>query len=217
VRIAGDIRLPDWSLDIAEAPTSSTAQTSAATPAPTRNMPSDWAVDEINEALANGIVPTSVTDSGWQNPTSRLAAAEAITLLIEKTSGKTIEQIAAERGWDLTTNHFADTNNQSVTFLKYAGITTGIGNNRYDPSSNYTRAQIVTMIGRTAEAIFNMEVKGANPFIDVPDWAAPYVGYAAANGITQGIGADRFDSDGTLQNQHTAVFIYRTYSAWKDL
>ena len=61
------------------------------------------------------------------------------------------------------------------------------------------------MIGRAAEVFFGAEVKGINPFLDVPDWAAPYVGYAADNGITQGIGGGLFDSSGVLQNQYTLL------------
>jgi len=180
-----------------------------------QNEPSDWAREEIVAALRAGLVHDSVANAGWQRPTTRLAAAEAITLLIEKATGETMEDIAEEQGWDLNANHFSDTSNNAVTFLKYAGVTLGIGDNRYEPYSNYTRAQIVTMIGRVAEAFFDTEARGENPFTDVPEWAAPYVGYAADNGITQGIGGGRFDPGGILQNQQTAVFIYRTYSVWQ--
>jgi len=172
-------------------------------------------VDEVNKAFEAGLVPGSIANAGWQNATSRLAAADAVVLIIEKASGKTMAQIAAERGWDLNANQFSDTSSQAVTFLKYAGVTTGVGDNKYDPGGDYNRAQIVTMIGRSAEAFFGIEAQGANPFTDVPAWAAPFVGYAAANGITQGVGGGRFDSAGVLQNQHTVVFCYRAFDAWK--
>jgi hypothetical protein len=135
--------------------------------------------------------------------------------VIEKITGKTMAQIAAEKGWDLSKNQFSDTDSPAVTFLKYAEITNGIGDNKYGPGSNYTRAQIVTMIGRAAEVFFGKTAQGDNPFTDVPDWAAPYVGYAAETGITNGVGGGKFDSDGVLQNQHTAVFGLRAYKAWK--
>ena len=97
-------------------------------------MPCDsasaWARDEIAAAINTGIVPDSVANSGWQNAASRHKAAASIVLLIEKTSGKTMSQLATQRGWDLNTNCFSDTNDQAVTFLKYANVTTGIGNNR---------------------------------------------------------------------------------------
>ena len=183
---------------------------------PTLDGASGWAKEELQAALAiSGLVPDSVAKAGWTNATSRLVAAEAIVSVIEAATGKTMAQIATERGWNLNQNGFSDTNNQAVTFLKYAKVTTGVGNNKYDPNSNYTRAQIVTMIGRTAEAFFGATAQGKNPFTDVPDWAAPFVGYAADNKITDGVGGGLFDSDGVLQNQHTAVFCYRAFNVWK--
>ena len=181
---------------------------------PLGNYPADWAITEVSSAVAANLVPHSISDGGWQYATSRLDAADAIVLLIENSSGRAMEAIAAERGWDLNTNQFSDSISHSVTFLKYAGVTTGVGNNMYDPGGVFNRAQIVTMIGRAAEVFFGASARGDNPFADVPDWAAPYVGYAAANGITQGVSSDRFDPDGILQNQHTAIFCYRAFAVF---
>lgn len=180
----------------------------------TPGAPDPWANAEVTAALNAGLLPSSVSTGGWSATTSRLSAADAIVRLIEQTAGRTMAQIAYEFGWDLNTDHFYDCNSQAVNFLKKAGITRGVGNNMYNPSAGYTRAQFVTMIGRTAETFFGRSAQGYNPFYDVPDWAAPYVGYAAQNGITQGVGGNRFDSDGILQNQQTAAFIYRTYNVW---
>ena len=174
-----------------------------------------WAKAELEDALDIGIVPDSIAMAGWKNASSRLTAAEAIVAVIEKVSGKTMAAIAAERGWDLSKNGFSDTDSKHVTFLKYAGVTNGVGGNKYDPDSGYTRAQAVTMIGRAAEVFFDETLEGTNPFVDVPDWAAPYVSYAAECGITNGVGEGRFDSNGTLQNQHTALFCLRAYNAWQ--
>jgi hypothetical protein len=176
--------------------------------------PSDWAKAEVEAAIGAGIVPDSVSKTGWTNATSRLAAAEATVAVIEKAAGKTMAQLAAEKGWDLSKNGFSDTDSQAVTFLKYAEITNGVGDNKYDPYAGYTRAQTVTMIGRTAEVFFGKTAKGTNPFTDVPDWAAPYVGYAADTGVTNGVGGGKFDSDGVLQNQQTAIFCLRAFKAW---
>jgi hypothetical protein len=178
--------------------------------------PDAWAQAEVAAAQALGLVPASIESGGWQSGTSRLAAADAIVLLIEKASGKTMAQIASEKGWSLTNGGFTDTSSQAVTFLKHAGITSGIGNNQYGPDRTYTRAEFVTMVGRAAENIFDITAQGSNPFTDdVPSWAAPYVGYAAANSITGGVGGNRFDPNGTLQNQQTAMFSLRTFNAWK--
>ena len=174
-----------------------------------------WARAEIIAAIEAGLVPDSILNGGWKNPTSRLVAAEVMVLVIETALGQTMDQMASERGWDLGTGQFADTNSSEVTFLRYAGITNGTDGVNYSPNGNYNRAQIVTMIGRAAEAFFGATMQAANTFSDVPDWASQYVGYAAENGITQGRSTTVFDSYGVLENQQTAVFIYRAYNAWK--
>ena len=175
---------------------------------------SDWAKAELQEAIDINFLPTSVTYGAWTDATSRITVTRVLVAVIEKAEGKTMARIAEERGWDLDKNGFSDTNSRSATFFKYAGVTNGVGNNRFDPNSSITRAQIVTMIGRIAEAFFDQPAQGENPFTDVPNWAAPFVGYAADNGITTGVGGGRFDSDGILQNQHTAIFCYRVLNAW---
>ena len=171
--------------------------------------------DEVFAALNAGLIPDDVASAGWQNETSRLAAAETIVVLIEKATEKTMEQLAQEHEWDLTTGGFSDTDSQAVTFLKYAGVVDGYGDNIYAPDAFYTRAAAVTMIGRAAEMFLGIEVQGENPYTDVPAWAAPFVGYAAANNITQGVSAERFNPTGSLQNQHLAIFMIRTLDAWR--
>ena len=171
--------------------------------------------DEVFAALNEGLIPDAVALAGWQSETSRLAAAETIVVLIEKAADKTMEQLAQEYEWDLTAGGFSDTDNQAVTFLKHAGVVDGVGNNMYDSEAFYTRAAAVTMIGRAAEVFFGIEVQGENPYTDVPAWAAPFVGYAAANNITQGVSAELFNPSGSLQNQHLAIFMIRTLNAWR--
>ena len=178
---------------------------------------SEWAMGELDRALYIWLLPDSVINGGWQSPTSRLAAADALVRLIELSTGDTMAQIASANGWDLNDNLFSDTGSQTVTFLRYAGVTTGVGDNKYDPGGDYNRAQIVTMLGRIAEVFFGAAMQGGSPFSDVPGWAAPYVGYAASAGITDGVGGGRFDSLGVLQNQHTGVFCYRALILWQKL
>ena len=181
---------------------------------PNLDSADEWAYAEITAAVEAGLISVSILNDDWKTPTSRLVAAEMLVQTIETALSKTMTQLASERGWDLTTGGFVDTDDQAVTFLRHAGVTNGVGDNRYDPDGEYNRAQIVTMIGRSAEVFFGVTAQGDNPFSDVPDWAAPFVAYAADSAITQGVGSGRFDSYGVLQNQHTAVFIYRAVNAW---
>ena len=81
------------------------------------------------------------------------------------------------------------------------GLVGGYGKNA-DGSVNFalgdklTRAQafvlVVRFVGAEKDATTNMQ---NHPFTDVPAWAAPYIGYVYANGITKGVSETRFDPD----------------------
>lgn len=73
-----------------------------------------------------------------------------------------------------------------------------------------TRAQGVVMLVRLLgqEEIAQAE-EWTTPFQDVPDWAAPYVGYAYTNGLTQGKSEECFDPDSPMQAREYLTFVLR--------
>lgn len=82
-----------------------------------------------------------------------------------------------------------------------------------------TRAQAVTMLvrllGKEAEAKADTWTV---PFSDLADWARPYVGYAYANGLTNGLSAERFGSGDKVTANQYLTFILRAlgYSSESD-
>ena len=80
----------------------------------------------------------------------------------------------------------------------------------YSLDAAQTRAQAVTMLvrllGKEAEAKAGTWTV---PFSDLADWARPYVGYAYANGLTNGLSAERFGSDDKVTANHYLTFILR--------
>lgn len=82
-----------------------------------------------------------------------------------------------------------------------------------------TRVQGVTMLVR----LIGGEDKAQKtpwtaPFQDVPDWAKPYVGYAYANGLTNGRSATRFDPNATITATEYLTFVLRSlgYASGED-
>ena len=73
-----------------------------------------------------------------------------------------------------------------------------------------TRAQGVTMLvrllGQEEDALAGT---WTTPFQDVPDWAAPYVGYAYEKGLTNGKSESRFDPDSTIRASEYLTFVLR--------
>ena len=77
-----------------------------------------------------------------------------------------------------------------------------------DPNGTITRAQLVTMLWRTAGSpTAGSETK----FTDVPadSYYAQAVAWAAANGITTGVGSGRFDPEAPCTRAQLATFLYQ--------
>lgn len=90
------------------------------------------------------------------------------------------------------------------------GITDGIGQSLFDPDGTCTRAQIVTLLWRTAGS---PEPNTANGFTDVPENAyyAKAVAWAVENGITEGVGDNRFAPDAACTRAQAVTFLFRAY------
>lgn len=74
---------------------------------------------------------------------------------------------------------------------------------------------LVRLLGKEAEAKAGTWTV---PFSDLADWARPYVGYAYANGLTNGLSAERFGSDDKVTANQYLTFILRAlgYSSESD-
>lgn len=88
------------------------------------------------------------------------------------------------------------------------GITSGVGNNRFDPLKTCTRGEIVTFLWRMAGS---PEPKADHSFTDVPaeSYCAKAVAWAVAEGITNGTGGGRFSPDLPCTRAQCVTFLYR--------
>jgi hypothetical protein len=82
-----------------------------------------------------------------------------------------------------------------------------------------TRMEAITMLVR----LLGKEEEAQNgtwetPFTDVPNWAKPYVGYAYANGLTNGVSPTKFGSKDTVTATQYLTFVLRAlgYSSETD-
>ena len=99
---------------------------------------------------------------------------------------------------------------RSVAWAVENGITTGTGNRRFSPDATCTRAQSVTFLYRALSA----RAEGTEEFRDVPKNAyyEDAVAWAAANGITTGIGGGLFGPDNDCTRAQIVTFLFRTYN-----
>lgn len=127
-------------------------------------------------------------------------------------AGKAITRDLLEPNPPVARKNFTDI--QSVPWAKDAieimaglGIINGVGNNKYDPGSNVTRAQFAKLIVNT----LGITETASNPFKDVKpsDWFAKDVALAYKHGIITGVSSTQFAPNRPITRQEMAVMMVR--------
>ena len=100
----------------------------------------------------------------------------------------------------------------AVKFVYDNGFMDGVGDNKFNPNGTLTRAMI-------AQVLYNLEGETSSyptVFDDVAKsaWYADAVNWAAASGIVEGKGNNKFDPNAAITRQEMAAILYR-YSELK--
>lgn len=111
----------------------------------------------------------------------------------------------------------AETTNANAANGLYAlGLIQGYseGGSDFGLDDNLTRAQAVVLLERYLGVFETAKTENAKaPFDDVPEWAAPYVGYATANGLVSGkkdaLGRVYFDPDAAISEPEFLTLLLR--------
>lgn len=111
----------------------------------------------------------------------------------------------------VTSSSFSDMNGYSsyagsVGLMTNLGIINGVDNNKFNPTGSVTRGEWITMLYRAAGS---PAVYSSVSFTDVPSWCKDAVQWAVQNGITDGIGNNKFGPDMTLDRMQIVTFMYR--------
>ena len=99
---------------------------------------------------------------------------------------------------------------KAVAWAVENGITGGVGNDKFAPDDVCTRAQMAAFLCRLAGG---KAESGAAAFDDVSADAyyAEAVQWAVENGITDGVGDNRFAPDATCTRAQIVTFLYRFF------
>ena len=116
------------------------------------------------------------------------------------------------------TNPFSDVKEsdwfyEAVKFVSSQGLMNGTSATTFAPDANLTRAMLVTVLYRYEK---EPNVTGNGGFTDVPsgEWYTDAVAWAAANGIVNGVGDNKFNPNGNITREELATILYR-YSKFK--
>lgn len=129
-----------------------------------------------------------------------------------------------ESGWE---NPFTDVNSSdgyydAVKFVNQRGLFLGVSSSEFGPAQTMTRAMFVTVLGRLAKIDTSKYLRSSFTDSDPsnPDaYYAPYVEWAAENGIVLGYGDGRFGVHDTITVEQAVVIIsrYAHYCGFKTL
>ena len=160
--------------------------------------------EAVKWAVKNGI-----TDGVGNNlfaPEQPCTRAQIVTFLW-RAAGSPEPKGAASGMTDVVSGSYYE---KAVAWAIENGITTGTTTSTFSPDATCTRAQAVTFLARALKA----KAASAAEFSDVPtgSYFADAVAWAAANGVTEGIGGGLFGSDNDCTRGQIVTFLYRAYT-----
>ena len=160
--------------------------------------------EAVKWAVENGI--TTGVGNDLFAPEQPCTRAQIVTFLW-RAAGSPEPKGAASGMTDVVSGSYYE---KAVAWAIENGITTGTTTTTFSPDVTCTRAQAVTFLARALKA----KAASAAEFSDVPtgSYFADAVAWAAANGVTEGIGGGLFGSDNDCTRGQIVTFLYRAYN-----
>ena len=153
-------------------------------------------------------VTSGVTATTFQPdvPVNRAQMASFLVRLIGAAGGSL--EAPAEPAFDDVTGVHAD----NVEALAAAGIVRGIGDGRYAPARDVSRAQMASLLRGVLQHL-GVELEQARaPFLDVDDGGthAAAIGAVWERGIARGVTSEHYAPDAPVAREQMATFLMRT-------
>ena len=170
--------------------------------------PSPWALNEIERARAENLVPEDLL-SNYQDNITREEFCEITVKLYESISSEVIKLESK--------NPFTDTSNPEVIKAYNLGIVSGIGEGKFAPNNTITREEIAVMFFRTIK-LLNPKLESNNfklGFNDgdfISSWAKEAVSYMGNKKIINGIGNNNFGPKGTATREQAMALTLRIFT-----
>ena len=160
--------------------------------------------EAVKWAVKNGI--TTGVGNDLFAPEQPCTRAQIVTFLW-RAAGSPEPKGAASGMTDVVSGGYYE---KAVAWAIENGITTGTTTSTFSPDATCTRAQAVTFLARALKA----KAASAAEFSDVPtdSYFADAVAWAAANGVTEGIGGGLFGSDNDCTRGQIVTFLDRAYN-----
>ncbi len=156
---------------------------------------------DISKAVSDGYIPLSLM-TDWKKSVTRAEFAQTAADFLS------LEPKSA--------SPFSDTSDPHIVACYEAGIVTGVGDNKFDPSGNITRQEAAAMLFRAAKYM-GLSVTSSDPsgFKDsdlIAPWAAESVDFVKSAGIMEGDESGNFNPLDEYTAEETAVTFIRLSS-----
>ena len=169
-----------------------------------------WAKDQVNEAIASGLVAAGLGED-YRVKITRAQFAATTVKLYEAMSGEKVPA-AAE-------NPFTDTSDPVILQAAELGFVYGITDDTFAPDSLVTREQAAAMLSRVYT-----KLGGELPAVEAPtfdddgsvsDWARDAVAFMSDKGIVSGMGDNCFDPQGSASIEQALSIALRMFKNLK--
>jgi len=172
------------------------------------NFPSLWAQEQVNMAIAKGLVPGHLQSNFTQAATRAEFCALAVRVY------------EAVKGEIAGRTRFTDTSDSNVEKAAFIGIVNGVGNNRFDPDAQLTREMAAVMLANLANAIGQPLPQKAPTFADNNEasaWALESIGRVQAAGVMSGTGDNMFSPKQPYTREQSIITVMRVFNDMNDI
>lgn len=181
-----------------------------------QNFPAEWATVEIAEAIENELIPYYMF-SDYESNISRVDFCELICHVLEKISGKDIEQYVKEKN-AVVNNKFTDIDNNMVNFANALNIIYGKSENLFAPYDDLTREEAAVML-RRMYTLFGDNANVQSPLntysdkAEFSDWAIDGINFVTVKGIMNGVENERFSPQENYTRQQAYITVLRFFNS----
>ena len=169
-----------------------------------------WAKDQVNEAIASGLVAGGLGEDYRVNITRAQFAATTVKLY---------EAMSGEKAAPAAENPFTDTSDPVILQAAELGFVYGITGDTFAPGRLVTREQAAAMLSRGYTKLGGeIPQVTATSFTDdggISSYAKSSVAFMAEKGIVSGKGENRFDPGGSASVQEALSIALRMFKNLK--
>ena len=163
------------------------------------DVPSSWAVDEVEAARENGLIPEELDEKYQENITRQEFCRLAVQLL-ETVIGRNIDEILDYHNVEIDPNEFNDTKDQNILAMNALRVVFGTEKGEFNPDSTIKRQDAATMLTRLAKVMNESLPDGAALSFSDGNAVSSYAYYAVMFVSNQQDNDGRMVMTGTGEN-----------------